>query len=85
MNTIRTGVVMDTNVAIVANGKTGHASKSCKRACIASLRRIRDEHRLLLDDRGLILAEYQKNLSFSGQPGAGDFFFKWLFDNQANP
>ena len=39
----------------------------------------------MLDSDGLILDEYQKILNFSGHPGAGDSFFKWLFFNQANP
>ena len=43
-----------------------------------------EEHRVLLDDKNLILIEYRRNLHPSGQPGTGDAFFKWLFDNQAN-
>ena len=33
-----------------------------------------------------ILNEYiqQKELSFSGQPGVGDAFFRWALNNQAN-
>lgn len=34
---------------------------------------------------GLILQEYRRHLSPSGQPGSGEAFFKWLWDNQANP
>ena len=32
-----------------------------------------------------IFKEYRRLLSPSGQPGVGDAFFKWLWDNQANP
>jgi len=32
----------------------------------------------------LILGEYRRNLSPSGQPGSGDAFFKWLWNNQGN-
>ena len=74
---------MDTNVAVVANEKTPQADQDCIRECIAQLRRIRDACCLLLDDDNLILAEYLRNLNFSGQPGPGDAFFKWLFENQA--
>jgi len=82
---VSSGVVMDTNVAIVANGRTQQAGISCVEACVATLIGLRDRHRMLLDDRGLILDEYRRNLSPSGQPGPGDAFFKWLWDNQGNP
>lgn len=39
---------------------------------------------MLLDDHGLIIEEYRKNLSHSGQPGLGDAFFKWLWENQGS-
>ena len=77
-------VVVDTNVAVVANWRTEQADEACVESCIDELQRIHDETCVLLDDGGLILDEYQKNLSFAGQPGVGDEFFKWLWDNQAN-
>ena len=76
---------MDTNVALVANGKAEQASPSCALVCIVRLREMQDENRILLDDKNLVLEEYRKRLSFSGQPGPGDAFFKWLWDNQENP
>ena len=81
----KTEIVVDTNVPIVASGRTEQADPRCILNCIAILREIQDERRVLLDDGDLILGEYRENLSFAGQPGVGDFFFKWLFDNQANP
>lgn len=40
---------------------------------------------LVLDEGGQIFNEYrQQHLSFSGQPGPGDVFFKWLVDNRYN-
>ena len=39
---------------------------------------------LILDSDGAILAEYARHLSRSGQPGFGDAFYKWVFDQQAN-
>ena len=77
-------VVMDTNVAIVANGKASHAGDGCVRICVNTLVAIRDRYRMLLDDQGAILEEYRCYLSPSGQPGPGDAFFKWLWDNQGN-
>jgi hypothetical protein len=78
-------VVMDTNVGVVANGKTPQANIECVSSCTDALVEIRERHRVLLDDRGLILDEYLRHLSPSGQPGLGDAFFKWLWDNQWNP
>jgi hypothetical protein len=76
---------MDTNVAVVANGHTPQAGMPCVQTCVAALIGLREHHRMLLDDRGLILDEYRRNLAPSGQPGPGDAFFKWLWDNQGNP
>ena len=78
-------VVMDTNVPRTANGEADHAGPDCEATCIQALRRIRTNWRLLLDDKRRIIEEYRKRLSHSGQPGPGDAFFKWLWENQANP
>jgi hypothetical protein len=75
---------MDTNVAVVANGKTPHAGHQCIESCITTLVDMRDHHRVLLDEQGLILEEYRRHLRPSGQPGPGDAFFKWLWDNQGH-
>ncbi len=37
---------------------------------------------MVLDDQGQIMQEYRKHLRFSGAPGVGDAFFKYLFDHQ---
>lgn len=76
-------LVIDTNVPIVANGEHEKASIGCIQACITALVRSRDG-RVVVDDLGLIFAEYRNNLAHRGQPGVGDAFFKWLWDNQAN-
>ena len=77
-------VVVDTNVAMVANRRTPQASAVCVKKCIQELRRIqRDaDRRILLDNDGLILNEYRRQLNPSGQPGSGDAFYQWLRDNQ---
>ena len=77
-------VIVDTNVPIAANARSTHVSKACKLSCIAALRETQSARRTLLDDGLRILREYQSHLSFAGQPGVGDAFFKWLWDNQAN-
>ena len=78
-------VVVDTNVPITANFKADQAGPDCEAACIQALRQVQGECRTLLDDKWLIIEEYRKSLSHSGQPGLGDAFFKWLWENQANP
>ena len=78
-------VVVDTNVLLVANGKAEQAGCECVAVCVRTLRQVQAEHRTLLDDKWLIIEEYRRNLSHTGQPGVGDAFFKWLWENQANP
>ena len=77
-------IIVDTNVPMSANGEATQASEDCAIACRNRLRRIMEEEVLLLDDEYLIWQEYRNNLDFSGQPGAGDRFFRWLWLNQAN-
>ena len=77
------GVVVDTNVAMVASGLHGKANDRCVNACIKRLRQVQQSGGLLIDDTGRILLEYTKNLGRSGQPGAGEVFAKWACDNQA--
>jgi len=80
---MRTPVIVDTNVLVVANGKASHVGIECEKACLEKLIRIRNNGRVLVDQSDFILAEYKRHLSHSGQPGLGDAFFKWLWDNQA--
>lgn len=86
MSAEKAAVVMDTNVAVVANGNTEQAGHNCVSACIDTLRQIIQDEKyvILLDDKSLIFDEYLKNLSLSGQPGFGDFFIKWLWESQTD-
>ena len=77
-------VVVDTNVAVVANGRTAQASLDCLQACLDALKNIRERGIVVLDDAMHILKEYMGNLSLSGQSGLGDAFLKWVWDHQAN-
>lgn len=78
-------VVIDTNVLHVANNNSEQAGPACVLNVIARLEKVRDSNRVALDDSGFILQEYlDQRFHFSGQPGFGDAFFKWLFENQAN-
>lgn len=82
---MKTIVIVDTNVPITANGHAEQASPTCRLACITALRLIQAQRRISVDQSGLILQEYRRHLSPNGQPGLGDAFFKWLWNNQANP
>jgi len=73
--------VIDTNVAISANGKDTHASFSCQLACIKLLENCK-KLPLVIDESDFIMGEYARHLSYAGQPGIGDMFFKYLHDNQ---
>jgi hypothetical protein len=76
-------VVVDTNVLVVANGKHDAADPDCVESCISALTSAR-EGTVLVDDGYRIFEEYRRHCSHRGQPGLGDAFFKWLWDNQAN-
>ena len=74
-------LVIDTNVAISANGKNTHASFACQLSCIEALQTCKNLN-IAIDKTGLIMEEYKRHLSHAGQPGVGDMFFKYLHDNQ---
>ncbi|MGD8453692.1 MAG: hypothetical protein PVJ57_17910 [Phycisphaerae bacterium] len=77
--------VIDTNVPVVANGRAEQAGAGCVLACLQALEEVYASGIVILDEGGLVLDEYMNNLNMSGQPGAGDFFFKWVWQNQAVP
>ena len=76
-------VIVDTNVAVVANGQSPQASPNCVAICINRLEGIiRGEEKLVLDSGWIILGEYLRNLRSSGEPGAGDNFLRWILANK---
>lgn len=78
-------VIIDTNVAVVANRKSEQASEDCEQTCINRLLEITSgEVKLALDDERRIIEEYRANLSPTGQPGIGDAFLKWVEMNWTN-
>ena len=75
--------VVDTNVAIVANGgRRTHADERCQLTCVERLEDLVNHDTIAVDEAGLMLGEYAYHLSRSGAPGVGDKFFKHLVDNQ---
>jgi hypothetical protein len=79
-----TPVVVDTNVAVVANDGDSEFPK-CVRACVARLTGVTRDGCVVLDESWRILSEYTSNLRSLGQPGVGDAFLKWVLTNLANP
>lgn len=75
--------VVDTNVAVVANGQNWEVAPLCVLNCVRKLVQLRSESKIVLDEGGQILQEYMRNLNLSGRPGAGDYFMKWVFQNQS--
>ena len=78
-------VIVDTNVAIVANRKAPQASAQCVLQCVQTLQEVITTGVLVIDDGWRIITEYKKNLQQSGQPGVGDAFCKWVLTNWRNP
>ena len=74
--------VVDTNVAIAANGRDTHADEQCQLACIEKIEGLVEHGIVAVDDAGLILEEYRRHLYYSGRPGVGDVFFKHVFNSQ---
>jgi hypothetical protein len=74
--------VVDTNVAIVANGRDTHAGAKCQLDCIRRLRDLVQHGVVVLDELELILEEYRRHLRPAGQPGVGDAFLRHLFDHR---
>lgn len=73
--------IVDTNVLCVANDP--ESDLDCFAACTRLLKSLRIAGVLLIDDAHRILTEYGRHASLAGQPGLGDEFLKWVWDNQA--
>ena len=77
-----TPFVVDTNVAIAANGGGAHVDESCRLICVQRLRSVVQGEVVAIDEKGSILEEYARHLCYSGSPGMGDAFLKHVFDHQ---
>lgn len=80
-------VVVDTNVAVTANGADlpHGVTRRCIAACARRLLEVQQRETVVVDNGWLILNEYKANVNERGQPGAGDAWLKWLLTNHANP
>jgi hypothetical protein len=75
--------VVDTNVCVVANGDTDHASPACVRACSQRLLELKP-HQIAIDDGMEILREYKQRLHTKDEPRDGHAFYRWLVTNLYN-
>lgn len=78
----RQRAVIETNVLIVANGKSDQANDACMGKCIDLLLKVSDAASVALDRGGEIFDEYSRYCDYSGEPGAGDEFFVWVHENK---
>ena len=78
-------VIVDTNVAWVASGRSEQASEDCVATCVEKLEQINnDEMKLVLDRERRIIDEYQA-LEQTGRFNIGYQFYKWVEMNWTNP
>lgn len=73
--------VVDTNVAIVANGRPDPKdprppSIDCRLSAVTFLMDLLGNSTVLLDLEGAIQTEYRNHLNSHGQPGVGDRFYQ---------
>ncbi|WP_419941330.1 hypothetical protein [Candidatus Palauibacter sp.] len=77
-----TPYVVDTNVAVAANGRETHADKGCQLSCVEKLESVVAREVVAIDDGHAILKEYGRHLRPSGMPGVGDMFYKHVLNHQ---
>jgi hypothetical protein len=80
-----TEVIVDTNVAVVANQQNGGVVTSCIDACTIFITMARGQHIVLIDDADAILQEYAKALQKSRPYGLGALFLQHVYQHQYNP
>ena len=73
--------VVDTNVAVVAEGRNDQVSSSCRAACEEEIGALVAEGVVVVDESGLIVAEYQRQLGYA-PGGVGASFFKHVWNEQ---
>ncbi len=87
MSSLAKKCLLDSNVPINANKainpeKVQDELRECVLACIKAVEHVVENGGLVIDQGGEIFGEYCTCLSFSGQPGVGDRFLKWVHDHQ---
>ncbi len=74
--------VVDTNVLVVANTQipSPQVTLACINACRDLLEEIKQSRTLVLDEKRLILTEYERQ-ALDKNSGPGQAFMKWLYSN----
>ena len=79
--------VIDTNVPVVANGRSGGTrpvALKCREAAIHFLAGVlANREHAVVDEEGEIQGEYRRHLKPSGQPGVGDQFYRMVLQNRS--
>jgi hypothetical protein len=74
--------VVDTNVAMVADGAHSDASAACVAASARALQGLMTAGHLFVDDGGLIVQEYRATLGSAGPPSPGRAFLRWVLTHE---
>ena len=77
--------VVDTNVAIVANGDNQEVDCECQLNCVEKLEDLVKQGCVVVDEGGEIFEEYREYWEQGNIPGIGHVFFKHVWDNQHSP
>jgi hypothetical protein len=80
-----TDVIVDTNVAVVANRQNPGVVTNCADNCVLFLTVARSEHVVLIDEGDEIRAEYASALRVSRPFQLGALFLLHIYQNQFNP
>jgi hypothetical protein len=73
--------VIDSNVAIVANGRETNAGPKCRLRAIERLNELLADGQIVVDVAGEMIDEYRRYCEPKGQPGVGDRFFREILMN----
>jgi hypothetical protein len=75
--------IVETNVAVIANGGETNASPACRLAAIEFLETIMHGGRIVIDLAGEVEEEYHRRLNMS-KPGVGNRFLQRFFVTSAH-
>lgn len=75
--------IIDTNVALTADGTNSQASKACQRSCVSVIRRaLSGEVPVVIDENNEVLGEYRKNIYPDQKGSLAEQFMIFALTNQ---
>ncbi len=80
-----TEVIIDTNVAVVANRQNPDVAQGCVDNCIAFITAAHSQHVVIVDDADAVRQEYAQALQQSRPYGLGALFLQHVYQQQFNP